>query len=129
MPRTLGTTHTDTPTRFSLAVPKPLTVELNKKLLDEGYGQRERSRWICEAIETLIETPAYEELVAEDYIRRGHNTSMNVTLSNDTYRRLTQAVIYVEKNTGLSDVTTKLIRTAIMQRLLSPIKIPYEKTT
>jgi hypothetical protein len=84
----------------------------------EGYTARQRSKWIGEAIGQLCRVDYFPELIAEDYIGPGRNTPIRITVEGDIVKEMLVAIERAKNEESLTEVQSKLVRTAIHQRLI-----------
>lgn len=104
--------------RLTVRLPYEMQKDIKLAMKETGYGLKEQSRWISEAIDRLCVIPYFPELVAEDYIGRGRNSVVRVTLPAATTEALVLAIERAATEENLKDVQSKFIRTAIIQRLI-----------
>ena len=103
----------------SIKLQKNLHRRVLQRIIEDGYGMRGKSRWIIEAIESLLQLSDYPELVdiAEDMDQLSDMVSIRIP--EDLMLRIEQAVVHVRKQyPSLEGVKSNLIRASIMQRLL-----------
>jgi len=115
-------TLTQKKTRVSLILPEALFEEMSQKMKATGYGLRQVSFWITEALDSLIATTGFPDLVkigdSGDNMAQFKKTIF-ITLEDDAYARLNNAVIHVrEQFPAMDGVKSRILRTAIIQRLL-----------
>ena len=100
-------------------LPKEVKQEMLNCIVNDGYGMRGKSKWVSEAIATLITLPNYEE-----YVMIANEVSCLtepdvIQLSSELREKLDKAVIDVKTNYPLMDgVQSCIIRTSILQRIL-----------
>ena len=96
-----------------------LNHKLNEKIIADGYGMRGKSRWVREAIEKLFTCCDYAELVAISDDMKSAEHSISVRLPKQLFLAIEEAVIDIRKQfPGLEGVKSRIIRTAILQRLI-----------
>jgi hypothetical protein len=106
-------------TKVSIVIPEALHQEMTNKIKQEGYGLRQVSIWVTEALEALLATPNYPELVKIGDSMSHFKKTIFVILEPLLYERLNQAVVEVRAQFPAMDgVKSRLFRTAIIQRLL-----------
>lgn len=106
--------------RSSLRVPSAVIDKVEQSMLTGNYGPRNRSRWICEAIEEFIKLDAYWELIAEVFMDSGNNQIIPITLDGVSNKLLTVAENkYLNENLNKSIDKSDIIRAAIMKRLIN----------
>jgi predicted DNA-binding protein len=103
----------------SIKLQKKLHYRLQQRIIADGYGMRGKSKWIIEAIESLLKIEDYPELVdiAEDMEQLSDIVS--IRLPESLMMRIEQAIIKVRKQyPAIEGVKSNLIRASIIQRLL-----------
>lgn len=105
--------------RRTVRVPVRMIEDLRTHMQSNHYPTRKQSRWIEEAIIQLLDAEFFPELVAEDFVAPGTNRPIRVSLNGRTEDRLVAGIKRVETEENVSDVQSKLIRTAIRHRLLN----------
>ena len=107
--------------KITVRFPKRLRVEMQKSLIESGYGLRGKSRWLKEAITNFLQQPKFFDSVE-------HGTDINQAdlvdveafyLDMDTIKILKNAFVKVRENYPLFEgVQSALIRAAVVHRLL-----------
>lgn len=103
----------------SIKIQKNLHYRLQKRIIEDGYGMRGKSKWIIESIESFLTLTDYPSLVdiAEDMDQLTEMVSIRVPES--LMLRMEKAVIHIRKQYPmLEGVKSNLIRASIIQRLL-----------
>jgi hypothetical protein len=103
----------------SIKLQKNLHHRLQKRIIDDGYGMRGKSKWIIESIEDLLKLADYPTLVdiAEDMDHLSDIVSIRVP--EDLMLRIEQAIVHVRKQyPTIEGVKSNLIRASIVQRLI-----------
>ena len=96
-----------------------LNHRLNEKIIADGYGMRGKSKWVREAIEKLFTYRDYAELVAISDDMESAKHSISIRLPRQLFLAIEEAVIDIRKDfPGLEGVKSRIIRTAILQRLI-----------
>lgn len=106
-------------TRVTVRVPVSMKNDIQIDMQASGYGRRQQSLWIEEAIKTLYQLDGFPELVVEDFIAHGTNTPIRISMNRDTERAMNQAIRRVELEEQIEDVRSKFVRTAIRHRLIA----------
>ena len=104
---------------ISVKLQKNLHRRLQKRIIDDGYGMRGKSRWIIESIESFLKLSDYPTLVdiAEDMDQL--SDMLSIRIPEDLILRIEKAIVYVRKQfPSLEGVKSNLIRASIIQRLL-----------
>ncbi len=103
----------------SIKLQKRLHHAMLQRVISDGYGMRGKSRWIIEAIESLLQIADYPSLVdiANDM---DHLSEMiSIRLSEELMVKLDQAIIQVRRYyPAMEGVKSNLIRASIIQRLI-----------
>jgi metal-responsive CopG/Arc/MetJ family transcriptional regulator len=103
----------------SLKLQKNLHRRLQQRIIEDGYGMRGKSKWIIEAVESLLELRDYPTLVdiADDMDQLSDMVS--IRLPETLMVRIEQAVVHIRKQyPTIEGVKSNLIRASIIQRLL-----------
>lgn len=107
------------PIRTTLRIPTGMLSKMDQVMLTEGYNKKQRSLWIGEAIENLIERGDFPGLVAEEFIVPGSTKSIPIALSEDIVRSINDSLNRIEEEEDTRKDRSALIRTAIIQRIMS----------
>ncbi len=106
--------------RTSLRIPEAASEKIKESMQSSNYGVRERSKWICEALESLAEKDSYWDLIAEEFMDQGDNDVIPVTMDEHANGLLLLTAKSYTEHTGKELVDQSVIlRTAIIQRLVS----------
>ncbi len=103
----------------SIKLQKNLHRRLQRRIIEDGYGMRGKSKWIIEAIQSLLKIEDFPTLVdiAEDMDHLSDIVS--IRLPETLMVQMEQAAIHVRKQYPLIEgVKSNLIRASIIQRLL-----------
>lgn len=103
----------------SIKLQKKLHRRLQQRIIEDGYGMRGKSRWIIEAIQSLLQLDDYPTLVdiAEDM--DDLTDIVSIRLPEELMMKIEKAVIHIRKQfPGIEGVKSNLIRASIVQRLL-----------
>ena len=103
----------------SIKLQKNLHRRLQKRIIEDGYGMRGKSKWIIEAIESFLKLTDYPTLVdiAEDMDQL--RDMVSIRIPEDLMLRIEKAIVYVRQQfPTLEGVKSNLIRASIIQRLL-----------
>ena len=105
--------------RLTYFLPDQLHKEMLEQLQQEGYSSREKSRWICEAIENLFTLKNYIDLVSYSDDMEGLSKKDTLTLSESLKSKLFKNTVEIKtKYPSMDGVQSSIIRTAILQRIL-----------
>lgn len=109
-------------TKILITIPKNLKNELRQSVIKNGYGLKGKSRWISEAIEKLTEIENYKELVDHNDEMGGLGQRETLVIDYELKLKLDETILAVRKQFPLLEgVKSRIIRTAILQRLLRDI--------
>ncbi len=94
--------------------------EMVRVIAKDNYGMRGKSKWITEAIERLLQLENYIEFVQkETAIIPKLKKAQAITVLPEIDKKLSKAVVEIRnKWPAMEGVRSRVIRTAIMQRLL-----------
>lgn len=106
--------------KVSFVMPKRLYDEFREELIRNKYSMRSKSVWVCEAIVSLQHKSSFEEMVKLNDEMHGLDKAETISLDLETKEALDKAIIKVRvKYPEIDGVKSRIIRTAILQRLLS----------
>jgi len=108
-------------TLVSLSFKLPVFVEqkVNEYIIAHGYGMRGKSKWIREAIVSLLSFSNYPELVSLSDQPIGKNKTVTVRIPQSLLLKLEQSAIEVRKEYPILDgIKSKIVRTAILQKII-----------
>jgi hypothetical protein len=103
----------------SLKLQRKLHLNMQQRIISDGYGMRGKSRWMIEAIEDFLELPDYPSLVdiADDMDQL--TDIVSIRLPESLMLKIEQAIIKVRRDyPALEGVQSNLVRASIMQRLI-----------
>ncbi len=106
-------------TKLTFAVPERLQTELRERIVKDGYSLKEKSRWISEAIELLLELENFAEFVRFSDEMSNFKKSETVIISVSLKNKLDQSIMKLRQLYPLMEgVQSRIIRTAIVQKIL-----------
>ena len=90
-------------------------------MLDDGYSIRKKSKWVSEALESLIQSKSFCEYVAEEKpFGKLLDSPEKVYLTINEREKLDEAIGVCRKYNPLKEgMQSAIIRTAIVQRILA----------
>ena len=103
----------------SVKLQKKLHFNMQKRVIEDGYGMKGKSKWIIESIESFLELSDYPDLVdiAEDMDRLSDIVSLRIP--EYLMDKMDKAIVKVRrKYPTIEGVKSNLIRASILQRLL-----------
>lgn len=105
--------------KITFVVPAKLQKDLRENVIKNGYGLRGKSKWVSEAIEMLLTIQNYPELVNYGNEMQKFDKVETVVIDYPLQIKLDEAVISIRKQFPLLEgVKSRIIRTAILQRIL-----------
>lgn len=105
--------------KITFVLPTPLQKELKEKMIQDSYDLKGKSRWVSEAIERLLVTNDFPYLVKLNDEMKGFEKLESVVVTRGLKKQLDEAVVNVRKvYPTIEGVQSRIVRTAIMQRLL-----------
>ena len=106
--------------KISFALPAGLQKDLKERMIKDGYDLKGKSKWVAEAVQNLLSTREYVDLVKiGDEI---HNLGKleSVLIDRDLKAEVNKAAITIRiQYPDIEGVQSNIFRTAIIQRLLS----------
>lgn len=107
-------------TKISFVIPENLQKDLKTKMVKDGYDLKGKSRWISEAVGELLTMQTFADLVKINDEMSGFEKLESVVIAQDLKKQLDNAVLQVRKKyPTIEGVQSRILRTAIVQRLLS----------
>lgn len=105
--------------KITFVIPDSLQQDFRQQVVKDGYDMRGKSRWVAEGIQRLLATNNYPELVHLSNEMKGFEKAESVVISKELRKLLDNALIQIRKEyPAMEGVQSRIIRTAIMQRLL-----------
>lgn len=103
----------------SIKLQKKLHRRLQQRIIADGYGMRGKSRWIIEAVESLLQLNDFPSLVDIANNMDQLSDIISIRLPASLMNQIEEAVIAVRKQyPRMEGVKSNLIRASIIQRLL-----------
>lgn len=103
----------------SVKLPKQLCDKLTSRVIEDGYGLRGRSKWIVDAIISLLDIPGFEEYVEIASDLRKCTQAVSIRMPEDLAVRLDQEVVRIRKiYPEVEALKSNLIRASILQGLI-----------
>lgn len=105
--------------KVTFAIPRSLKNEIREHVVKAGYGLRGKSKWVSESVEKLLAIKDYPELISYNDEMHGFDEIETVVVDYKLKLELDKAILTVRKEyPTLEGVKSRLMRTAIMQRIL-----------
>ena len=106
--------------KISFVMPEGLYHDFREQIIKNKYGIRGKSAWVCDALNQLPKKSNFEEMVKLNDEMHCLNKPETISIDLDTKKALEKAVISVRiRYPELEGVKSRIIRTAILHRLLS----------
>lgn len=103
----------------SIKLQKNLHRRLQRRIIEDGYGMRGKSKWIIESIESFLKLTDYPTLVDIAENMNQLSDMVSIRIPEELMIRIEKAIVYVRKQfPTLEGVQSNLIRASIIQRLL-----------
>ncbi len=101
-------------------LPELMAHEFNSRIADDGYGERGKSRWVRESIESFLRQSHWSEfLLANLPDMGGQDERESAYLDRTFLREIDDAISIIKaENPQLERMRSTLIRCAITNRLL-----------
>ncbi len=106
-------------TRTTVRLPLGVRNEMLQKIIEMGYGFRGKSKWITEAIESLLSLQDFEEyvVIADQMTLLTETEALYIPIG--VKDSLSRSIVKVRKRyPELEGVQSCIIRSSIIQRLL-----------
>jgi len=105
--------------KITFVLPDSLQKDFREQIIKDGYDMRGKSKWVSEGIVSLLGMRNYPELVYLGNGMKGFEKMESVVITKDLRKFLDNAVIEVRREyPALEGVQSRIVRTAILQRLL-----------
>ncbi len=106
-------------TKITFVVPENLQQDLREHMIKDGYSLREKSRWVTEAIQSLLALPNFIEFISYSNEMRGFEKVETITILKELKRQLDENILEIRKlHPIMEGVQSRIVRTAIVQRIL-----------
>jgi len=105
--------------KIAFVLPTMLQKELKERIIKDSYDMKGKSRWVSEAITELLLMQSFPDLVKINDEMKGFEKLESVIIPRELKNQLDAAIIYVRKKyPAIEGVQSRIVRTAIVQRLL-----------
>lgn len=113
--------------RLSYFISENILSDIKSDMNQRNYDLKSKSKWISEAIEAFFELRNFIELVMINDQMHGFEKLDSISIERSLKTRLDLSVIDVRKTyPALEGVQSKIVRAAIIQRLLGVTMPLYE---
>jgi len=96
-----------------------MLTQIEVEMKASRYNLKQRNLWVNEAILNLLSRIDYAALIAEEFMEAGSTTPIPVTLNDSINAKINVSLKHVEVEEGIVKDRSALLRTAIIQRLLT----------
>lgn len=105
--------------RLSYLLPEAVLMDIRERMIAQGYDLKGKSKWVSEAIFELLETNNFSELVNINDQMEGFQKLDSVSVDQNLKAKLDNAIVEIKRHfPSIEGVQSKILRTAIVQRLL-----------
>lgn len=105
--------------KITFVLPMNLQQEFKETVMKDGYDAKSKSRWVAEAIENLLINNNFSDFIKINDEMKGFEKLESVVISRELKNQLNEAIISIRKRyPTMEGVQSRILRTAIMQRLL-----------
>lgn len=105
--------------KISFVIPHNLQQELRERIVIDGYSLKGKSLWVAEAVEQLFKLNGYIDLVKVNDEMTGFEKFESVVVGRELKKQLDKSIISIRmKYPNIEGVQSRILRTAILQRLL-----------
>ena len=105
--------------RVSYFLSEAILFDVKEKMMKEAYDLKGKSKWVSEAIHELLSYQNFGELVMINNQMEGLTKLDSISIDQDLKKKLDAMIIDIRKQfPSIEGVQSKILRTAIVQRLL-----------
>lgn len=105
--------------RLSYCLPEAILVDVKAAMVQQGYDLKGKSKWVSEAVYQLLALPNYSELVMINDQMDCLEKLDSISIAAELKEKLDEAVLNIRTRFPIIEgVQSKILRTAIVQRLL-----------
>lgn len=105
--------------KITFVLPITLQREIKERVIKDNYDLKGKSQWVSEAIEKLLVIYSFPDLVILNDEMKTFDKLESIVVSPRLKQQLNKAIIDVRiKHPSIEGVQSRIIRTAIVQRLL-----------
>jgi hypothetical protein len=105
--------------KIAFALPAALQKDFKEQVVKDNYGLRGKSEWVSEAIVNLLKMKDLAEFVKLNDEMQGFTELESIVVTRSIKKQLDEGVINIRKQyPALEGVQSRIVRTAILQRLL-----------
>lgn len=104
----------------SFKLPSLLNQNMNKKIIEDGYGMKGKSKWIIEAIDSFLQLDNYVEIVGLSDDLEKNTCVVSLRAPRTLMLKTEEAIVQIRKEFPLLEgVKSKIFRASIYQRVLN----------
>jgi len=112
--------------KVTFVLPETLQRDLKEQVVKDGYDLKGKSRWVGEAIKMLLMNQNYPDLVKLSDEMNGFEKQESVILDRPLKIEIADAALTIRKKyPALEGIQSRIVRTAIVQRLLRQEKLSH----
>lgn len=105
--------------RLSYFIPEGVLIDIKEKMISQGYDLKGKSKWISEAINDLLATENFSELVNINDQMQNFQKLDSISVDHELKAKVDNAIVEIRRHfPSMEGVQSKILRTAIVQRLL-----------
>lgn len=105
--------------RLSYCIPEGILIEIRERMISEGYDLKGKSKWVSEAVSQLLATVNFSELVNINDQMQDFQKLDSISIDQELKVKLDNAIVEIRRHyPSIEGVQSKILRTAIVQRLL-----------
>lgn len=113
-----GPLREETKSRTTLCIPSGMLTAAHEAMKQSKFSLKRRSQWIEEAVELFLTLPDFEDMVLEEFIEPGGNTTIPVTIRSRLAEKIDNAIQLLHQQGELNVERSGVLRTAISQAIL-----------
>lgn len=105
--------------RVSYFLPEAILFDVKEMMMKEGYDLKGKSKWVSEAVHELLSFQNFAEMVMISDQMEGFAKLDSISIEQELKMKLDATVIEIRTQfPAIEGVQSKILRTAILQRLL-----------
>jgi len=105
--------------RVTFVLPEALQHDLKKRMVMDGYDLKGKSKWVSEAIEKLFSFDSFAYLVKLNDEMSCLEKPDSIVINSSLKQKISEATVVIRKEyPALEGVQSRIVRTAIVQRLI-----------
>ncbi|MFY9268154.1 MAG: hypothetical protein WAO55_00225 [Candidatus Manganitrophaceae bacterium] len=104
---------------ISFRTSEKIEQKMLQRIIEDGYGLKGKSRWICDAVESFLAMPSFWDLVDIASAQEDLGKNSTFTPTETVLRKIEDAIASVRKHYPLLEgVQSNIIRASIYQKLI-----------